>query len=167
MANSDFSSSGGGSNYQCLPEDPSYSDKTTSNVPGPTLRAVKYAYVDTNVFGKHLIKHRVPCAVCETNKRVAQLMIPAQTKCPSSDWSLEYRGYVMSEADSSERGSTSYICVDENPESLTTNSSEVAEDWNGGFLYPVTVACSGRGNIYNCPPYRSDRSALSCVVCSK
>ena len=167
MANSDFSSSGGGSNYQCLPEDPSYSDKTTSNVPGPTLRAVKYAHVDANVFGKDLIKHRVPCAVCETNERVAQLMIPAETNCPSSDWSLEYRGFVMSEQESSDRGSTSYICVDENPESLTTNSAEVAEDWNGGFLYPVTVACSGRGNIYNCPPYRSDRSALSCVVCSK
>ena len=67
----------------------------------------------------------------------------------------------------SDRGPTSYICVDENPESLTTNSAEVDEDWNGGFLYPVTVACSGRGNIYNCPPYRSDSSALSCVVCSK
>ena len=66
----------------------------------------------------------------------------------------------------SPRGPTSYICVDENPESLTTNSAEVAEDWNGGVLYPVTVACSGRGNIYNSPPYRSDRSALSCVVCS-
>ena len=141
---------------------------------------MEYEHSLANVFGKDLTKHRVPCAVCEANKRVAQLMIPAQTRCPSSDWSLEYRGYVMSEAESSQhsvspddfsmvsdRGPTSYICVDENPESLTTNSAEVAEDWNGGFLYPVTVACSGRGNIYNCPPYKSDRSALSCVVCSK
>ena len=42
IANSDHLSSGGGSNYQCLPEDPSYSERTTSNVPYSTLRAVKY-----------------------------------------------------------------------------------------------------------------------------
>ena len=63
MANSDHLSSGGGSNYQCLPEDPGYSDKITSNVPFSTLRAVKYETVLANVFGQDLTKHRVPCAV--------------------------------------------------------------------------------------------------------
>ena len=53
MAGPDYRSSGGGSNYQCLPEDPRYGHMATAV--RSSLRAVKYALSDNtnkNVFGK-------------------------------------------------------------------------------------------------------------------
>ena len=38
--------------------------------------------------------HNVPCAVCYASTRVAVIMIPAKTQCPST-WTLEYSGYLI------------------------------------------------------------------------
>lgn len=174
MAGPDVRSSGGGSNYQCLPEDPQYGHKATGMY--SSLRTVKYwLYYNKNVFGKDLHIHTAPCVVCEADQRVSQLMIPAQVRCPTSAWTLEYKGLLMSEyehspadtedfTDSAYRSAGQYICVDENAESMVPSTGGV-----GCFLHLVRPGCdvTDPAALSNCPPYRSDKSALSCVVCSK
>lgn len=162
MTGKDLHSSGGGSNYQCIPDDPEY-DPNAPSAAHSSLRATLYRWSD-------LFNHRVPCVVCETKKRVTQLMIPAKTRCPSSDWTLEYQGYLGSQAEYNLKGddffkdwyATDYVCVDSKLESLTSE----AHPNQGSFIYPVNAACSGRGALHNCPPYKTG-TALSCVVCSK
>ena len=168
MAGSDHKSSGGGANFQCLPDDPEYSNKS---IPAlfSSLRFVQYIEMP------NLYRHRVPCAACEAKGRLSLIMIPAKTRCPTSDWKLEYRGYLMSELEhsgskpddfssASVRGPLSFVCVDEIAESL---GSVPLSTWSGGVLHTVRAGCTGGGALVNCPPYKSDNSALSCVVCSK
>ena len=163
MTGKDMVSSGGGSGYQCLPDDPEYNSNAPIAVYS-SLRATTYrGFFNSN--------HKVPCAVCETQQRVTQLMIPAKTRCPSHDWTLEYQGYLVAQAEHNGGGddffkqayySTLYECVDGNPESLTSKSYPHV----GSSIYLVNAQCSGRGALDNCPPYKQG-TALSCVVCSK
>ena len=174
MTGPDYRSAGGGTNYQCLPDDPEYDSRAPSGVPHSKLRSTIYQtdYVKT-IFDTDVHRHRVPCAVCETQQRSTKLILPAKTRCPSSGWVTEYKGYLMSPAEhhrnqefvSGEQFRTSYVCVDTHPESLT--SKPISAGWSGSILYSVSVSCSGDGALANCPPYLSDDRALSCVVCTK
>ena len=175
MAGPDLFSWGGGSNNQCLPEDPRYGHSATGMY--SSLRAVNYwLHYNKNIFGKDLHIHSVPCAVCDTKQRVTQLMIPGQTRCPTSDCSIEYIGLLMSEYEhspgntedfsgASRRSAGQYICVDDHAESVRGPTG----GGGGANLHFVRAGCDveSLGALSNCPPYRSDKSALSCVVCSK
>ena len=116
--------------------------------------------------------HQVPCAACETDRRVSIMMIPAVTRCPTSDWNLEYRGYLMSSAErhtsvkltSEFHYRKEYICIDKNAETLPAPDDG---DYTGSRIYPVSAGCLGEGSLQNCPPYKADNIALSCVVCSR
>ena len=174
MTGPDFRSEGGGSNYQCLPGDPEYDARAPSGVPYSKLRP---AFYDTNlvrdIFGASFYRHRIPCAVCETQLRTAKLMIPAKVRCPNSDWVIEYKGFIMSAAEHrkdqgffiDDHFRTSYVCVDDKPESVA--SKPASGSFFGGLLHPVSAACSGDETLANCPPYLSDDRALSCVICTK
>lgn len=178
MAGPDTSSSGGGSNYQCLPSDPDYFiSNSPSKALHSTLRPVQY-YVKNMPDLIHLQHHMVPCTVCETDQRVTKLMIPAVTGCPTSKWQLEYKGYLMSEVEhelgnqdhfepTRKRATTSYVCVDKDSEPLTSQPQANEFIWDGGIIFPVEADCTGNDKLSNCPPYRGDNSALACVVCSK
>ena len=170
MTGPDHKSSGGGANYQCLPDDPEYDPQAISNVPHSKLRSVFYDGHD--LFSPNIDQHQVPCTVCETDRRITKLMIPAKTRCPTSEWVLEYKGYIMSSAEYHVVGNyikdgsdkMSYVCIDAKAESVTSKQTGL---WSGHHLYAVTASCSGDGALANCPPYLSDGRALSCVVCSK
>ena len=174
MAGPDYRSSGGGSNYQCLPEDPRYGHMATAVY--SSLRAVKFWLGhNINVFGKDLHTRRASCSVCETKQRVTQLMIPGQTSCPTSEWNIEFVVLLMSEFERTEgysqdfswstsRSAMQYICVDDNAESVRGATAGAP---TGAYLHLVRAGCDAVGALSNCPPYRSDKSALSCVVCSK
>lgn len=101
-------------------------------------------------------------------------MIPGKTRCPSSSWNLEYRGYVMSELEhgpdsqinvqyANGRGRGNYVCVDERSEPASSTRPRT----HAAVLHTVEALCSGDDAVLGCPPYKSDKSALSCVVCSK
>ena len=60
------------------------------------------------------------------------------------------------------RGRGNYICVDEESEPLS-----ITPKTYGGVLHTVSALCSGDKALHGCPPYKTDFSALSCVVCSK
>lgn len=175
MAGPDYRSSGGGSNYQCLPDDPEYEPTTTTpKAFHSSLRSVHYyTEGDDSLLGKARERRYTPCVICETEQRIMTLMIPAKTRCPTSEWTLDYKGYVMSELEhtyrkpkdftqSQERASRSYVCVDSDAESLYSKTT-----YYGAILHPVYAQCAADGGLLNCPPYRDDNSALSCVVCSK
>ena len=172
MTGPDHKSTGGGANFQCLPNDPEYDPQAITNVPHSKLRSVIYSYNGQNLFSTDIVQHQVPCTVCEADQRMTKLMIPAMNRCPSSEWVLEYKGYLMSSAEHQTDGryvdnsydKMSYVCVDAKPESV---KSKPSGSWSGHILYAVTVSCSGDGALGNCPPYLSDGRALSCVVCSK
>lgn len=173
MAGHDYRSAGGGVNFQCLPADPQYSVSAPASVPYNGLRRVSYdIHFAPKMFGSaSMNQHSIPCAVCETLQRVTKLMVPAMTRCPTADWTMEYRGYIMSAAEhfSSDEfvkdvyHSTTYECIDEKAESLT---GKPQSDFSGMSMFPVRGQCSGSGALASCPPYQEGK-ALSCVVCSK
>ena len=85
---------GGGSNYLCMPDTPQY---TLRYSPGSqSYSEIHGAEYKVPVVGSH--NHNVPCAVCFASTRVAVLMIPARTSCPTGR-TREYYGYLMSEAE--------------------------------------------------------------------
>ena len=165
MAGKHHSSPGGGTNYLCLPDDPEYDPNAPDGI-HTALRATHYRY---SLYQSDL--RRVPCVACETEKRVNHIMVPAKTRCPTSEWKLEYKGYIVSMAEYNtgvddfldNYHATSYICLDSNSESLTSKSYKHNY---GSLLYTTNVACSGNSALHNCPPYKPT-TALSCVVCSK
>lgn len=151
-----YAHTGGGSNYLCLPLDPIF-DKITPGAQG-------YSYIHGTEYeiGSHTNipsinqNHDAPCAVCYIESRGSHMMIPARNVCPSG-WTLEYKGYLMS-AYLGHKGTTQYVCVDENAEGRTGSHSNE----NGALLHFVESSC---GSL-PCPPY-ANGNELTCAVCTK
>jgi hypothetical protein len=99
--------------------------------------------------------HNAACAVCYVATRHTTIMIPATTTCPAG-WTMEYMGYLMSEARLHFR--TMYECVDMNMDVVPGTAADVT----GSHFYHVEADCSGVA----CPPYDNQRE-LNCVVCSR
>ena len=156
MGGSWYSHPGGGANYLCLSSNPIF-DKTTSGNQGKSyIFGTEYQVSHfPNMFPNSVHDHDAPCAVCHTESRGSQLMIPGRNICPSG-WTLEYKGYIMSENQGHRRAQ--YICVDENPESTTGSHT----NRDGALLYFVESHC---GSL-PCPPYATGKE-LTCVVCTK
>ncbi|XP_013413157.1 uncharacterized protein LOC106175614 [Lingula anatina] len=159
-----YYSHGGGSNYLCLPRDPSWLNYTDGFQTYARMYGVEYEVnvMPDDFFSKQNIPPGIKslhdqdavCAVCHTPGRPTQLMIPAKTSCPG-DWLMEYKGYLMAESKNHQR--SEYICVDEVPEI----DSAGMKDQNGGLLYNVEAVC---GSL-PCPNYVDGRE-LACVVCT-
>ena len=148
---------GGAVNYLCMPDDPDY----LSYQPG--VQGYNYVYgVEYETFTglplSAVFEHNVPCAVCYASTRVAVTMIPAKTRCPST-WTLEYSGYLMSEASRwNNHLRTMYECVDKNPDSVPGSFA----NYDAAFVYHVEDNCNGMA----CPPYDPQKE-LTCAVCTK
>jgi len=85
-------------------------------------------------------------------------MIPAKTHCPST-WTLEYSGYLRSEAIRwRDHSRTMYECVDKNADSVPATISNT----NGALFYHIEANCNGMA----CPPYDPQKE-LTCAVCTK
>ena len=146
-----FNHQGGGANYLCLPMDPEYNLPSRAGVGG--INPVWGAEYEGPVEGEH--DHDVPCAVCHGTTRVAVLMIPAKTSCPTS-WTEEYDGYLMSTHINNYR--TMFVCVDRAQESIPGTAAGT----NGALFYHTEADCT----ILPCPPYNNEQE-LNCVVCTK
>ena len=75
--------------------------------------------------------------------RETKLMIPAKTRCPNSDWVID------------RHFRTSYVCVDEEPESVT--SKPITGSWFWALLYPVAA---GPGLF----PYMLQQCSSLCIL---
>ncbi|XP_035667440.1 short-chain collagen C4-like [Branchiostoma floridae] len=153
-----YSNKGGGSNYQCLPTDPEWGRFEDGTQGWKSYMYGAEYQLNTNVpYDKATLHDRdVPCAVCCSISRRAQLMIPARKTCPEG-WTREYGGYLM--ADYYVHSSrTEFVCMDGEPE---VRPGGEGND-NGALFYPVEARC---GSL-PCPPYVEGRE-LTCVVCTK
>ncbi|XP_072172125.1 uncharacterized protein [Diadema setosum] len=150
---------GSGSNYLCMPMEPIYDQFETS---GHAKRGLLYSTeFETNLAPVYRDLHdQTPtCAVCRAPpNRLTKLMIPARNVCPSQEWRLEYKGYLMSALYTHKK--TEFICMDGNATAVpgTTGSQD------GGAFYMVESRCLVGGGM-PCGPYVNGYE-LTCAVCT-
>ena len=153
-AGTHYSNKGGSAEIICLPDNPDYLTPKNGVQGHSPLHGAEYESFSPTPLGD-LGEHNVPCAVCYASTRVAMLMIPAKTQCPSS-WTLEYVGYLMTEAYTHRR--SMFSCMDKDAQGLPGGSG----DTNGALFYHVEASCNG----ILCPPYDTERE-MTCAVCTK
>ena len=156
-AGTEHTHKGGSAEKLCLPDNPDYLTGRNGVQGSSPLKGAEYESFSPTPLD-HLGNHNVPCAVCYASTRVAMLMIPAKTQCPSS-WTLEYVGYLMSEYYGSSR--SLFNCVDKDAESIPGITG--SQNTNGALFYHVEATCN-TGIL--CPPYDTERE-LTCAVCTK
>ncbi|XP_071493223.1 uncharacterized protein [Diadema antillarum] len=150
---------GSGSNYLCMPMEPIYDQFETS---GHAKRGLLYSTeFETNTAPVYQELHdQTPtCAVCRAPpNRLTKLMIPGRNVCPSQEWRLEYKGYLMSALYTHKK--TEFICMDGNATAVpgTTGSQD------GGAFYMVESRCIVGGGM-PCGPYVNGYE-LTCAVCT-
>ena len=97
--NSRYDQPGGGTNYQCMPNQAVY-NKYYGNSGGVGTKengfiaGVEYETHSYGVFPDIAFQQNVPCAVCYANNRPSVMMIPAQRDC-ASGWQKEYEGILI------------------------------------------------------------------------
>ncbi|XP_066275298.1 short-chain collagen C4-like [Branchiostoma lanceolatum] len=150
-----YSHKGGGGNYLCLPADPEWGWHK-DGLGGRTtyMYGAEYEIPADSPYDAALHDRDVPCAVCHSLSRRAQLMIPARKTCPEG-WTWEYGGYLMTGHHTHRR--TEFVCMDGEPEVLPGGEG----DRKGALFYVVEARC---GSL-PCPPYVEGRE-LTCVVCT-
>ena len=118
---------GGGSNRLCLPKDPKYSSYYPGVQGHSPLHGSEYELTGGSPL-PNVYEHNVPCADCCVSTRSVVYVVPARDDCPSG-WTLEYKGYLMSERHP--HHSNTFECIDKDPESITGS----AADTNGALFY--------------------------------
>jgi hypothetical protein len=167
MAGSVYNLSGGGANFLCLHENPQWGyhkeglQKYGSRIYGTESENYDHAdYINpfstTNNGGRSVVNNPLPCAACYVPQKSTWMMIPARRECPDG-WTLQYKGYVHSQASGKGYQMNEYICVDEAPEVAVG-----ATDQNQAVIYAVEVHC---GSL-PCSVFMSGWE-LTCVVCAR
>ncbi|XP_014678618.1 PREDICTED: uncharacterized protein LOC106818421 [Priapulus caudatus] len=95
--NSHHTHTGGGGDYQCLPNEPQWGRYADGFQGKNYIYGVEHEingynpFLDSHLSGEALHNQDAVCAVCRTQGRASKLMIPAWKTCPQS-WTLEYHG---------------------------------------------------------------------------
>ncbi|XP_002737097.1 uncharacterized protein LOC100378529, partial [Saccoglossus kowalevskii] len=156
MGGAHYTHKGSGSNYQCLPMNPIYDDVESGTGGSRALMYGTEYQMSTFSPLSALHDHDAVCAVCRVRSRGTVLMVPARNECPSTEWTREYYGYLMSDY-FDHPSNKEFICVDRNPEGRDGSNANL----NGAMLYPV----EGRCGSLPCGPY-IDGNELTCAVCT-
>lgn len=83
---------GGGTNYLCLPETPEYNKYYSGGgSAGSIISGTEYSTYQYGVFPDSAEAKNVPCARCHSGDRSSMAMIPAKRSCPD-EWTKEYEG---------------------------------------------------------------------------
>ncbi|KAJ8038530.1 Short-chain collagen C4 [Holothuria leucospilota] len=156
-------SPGGGANILCLPPDPSFVNPV-DGVGGTRafLYSIEYQLSNYPAWQQNHLDD-VPCAVCKATGRFSHVMIPAKQTCPSSEWTLEYRGYLMAERSHPVHHKSMFVCVDHDPKVVPNSSS--ADNQNSGRLSLVEGKCSTTGGGLPCNTYPNGKE-FTCAVCT-
>ena len=156
-----YSHTGSGSNYLCMPSEPIYDEYVAG---ASSQRALLYSSEYQTQEGpqrmQSVLQHTPTCAVCRAPPgRTGKVMVPARNECPSSDWRLEYAGYLMAPRYTShQRGE--FICMDREMEAEPGTMG----DENGAVFYLTEARCLAGGGL-PCGPY-IDGHELTCAVCT-
>ena len=161
IAGAHYTHQGSGANQLCMPMVPVY-DEATPAADGP--RALVYS-AEYEIAGndspriRNRHDHNPTCAVCRAPKgTTGSLMIPARNDCPSDEWRLEYKGYLMAEYYGHKR--SQFICVDYSMEIEPGTGG----NQDGALLYRSEVRCMVGGGL-PCGPYLNGYE-LTCAVCT-
>ena len=152
MAGKRHDISGGGTEFLCLPEQPSWGEHGNSDNKNGQVFSVEYE-MNIGINLKHEYNYNAPCCLCKTNYATT-VMIPGLVSC-FDGWHLQYIGYLG--AGQRYGSATNYVCVDSNPKGLPGTGQNEYE----ATVHNVEIQC---GSL-NCPPYVNNRQ-LACVVCS-
>ena len=157
-AGSNHSQSGGGSNYQCMTENPQNYDYGPGTAEASFIHGAEYEmYGNVPSSSLPLHNHTVPCVVCYVASRVALLMIPGTYICPTN-WTREYFGYLMTERSDPSHNRATFECMDATPEVIAGGQS----NQDGALFYHVEPHC---GSL-PCPPYEEEKE-IACAVCTR
>ena len=153
-----YNQKGGTTDFLCLPDDPLYRSSDTSHSHYTGLYSVEYEIFGSSEAAlRNLVQSDVSCALCYSNSKSVQFMLPARHTCQPG-WNTEYSGYMMSEWIRSDRQPRTTICIDEMAQPLP--GSAISIDPVG--VYVMKATCNG----LLCPPYDAGRP-LTCAVCTK
>ncbi|XP_033119838.1 uncharacterized protein LOC117119129 [Anneissia japonica] len=153
---------GGGVNYLCLPEQPSYGFTVPDiQVYMAPIGATVYRGLRNFSTMDHLHGYEAFCSVCLADQN-AIFVMPAQSTCPS-DWTLEYSGYLMGSR--SNRKRTEFICVDVNSEGRDSTRN-ISSGLSEVFIAETHCDEGTTGGGLPCPPYKNG-AELPCAVCTR
>ncbi|XP_048241162.1 uncharacterized protein LOC124124585 [Haliotis rufescens] len=152
---SHYTAKGGPGTTLCLPDSPIYAKHTTADTYSQ-LYGTEYETLAATGPLHNMFQHDVPCVVCRSRRRRSAVMVPARNAC-FPQWHLEYKGYLFGGA-TRHSGSSDYVCVDEDPESIKGGHANKDEH----LLYLVESIC---GSL-PCPPYVNGWE-MTCAVCTK
>jgi len=133
--------SGGGSNYLCLPEKPSYASYQKYK---QSDASEIYIQLESNLF----------CALCERNNKNNAIMYPGSSECPDN-WKMEYIGTLVAQRQSSR---TEYVCLSQEAASKVRQRSSIG----------VTTITNAACKILPCgeDSYKAN-AKLNCAVCTQ
>jgi hypothetical protein len=153
-----YTDGGGGSEYLCMPPDPSWSVFTDGAQGGGRIWTTEYETGSSGTFRLRGLQNReAPCAMCEATQRRTSIMLPARRTCPSR-FVADMNGYLASQQYGQQK--TQYVCLDYNSLPVGTGSSNPPTNENGGLFYTTEVVTFPRDTGY------VDGRELACVQCS-
>lgn len=100
----------------------------------------------------------ISCAKCFVDERTSPTVFAGRTTCPS-EWTLEYRGYIMSKDIKSRKGDLICVDTDSRPSKLEVLVSAKTDKPN--YVSDVKLSCG----TLPCNKYENDK-LLPCVVCT-
>lgn len=100
----------------------------------------------------------ISCAQCFVDERTSPTIFAGRTTCPS-EWTLEYRGYIMSKDIKSRKGDLICVDIDSRPSELEVLVSARTDKPN--YLSDVKLSCG----TLPCNKYENNK-LLPCVVCT-
>lgn len=154
---------GGGANLLCLPSNPSFVNPVDGVGDARAfLYSVQYQISNYPAWQTYHLQD-VSCAVCKATGRYSHLMIPAMQSCPSSEWTLEYRGYLMAERSHTVHHKSMFICMDQEPQPVPNSGG--AATASSALLNLVEGKCSTSGGGLPCGQY-PDGKEFTCAVCT-
>lgn len=147
---------GGAASIICLTNEPQ-EDEYTKTFKRHHRHYSKLAPLFVN--GRNITsEHAVSCAQCFVDERTSATTFAGRTSCPP-EWTIEYRGYMMTKDIRSRKGD--FICMDVDSRPSNLDVLVLAKTDKQDYVSDVKLSCG----TLPCNKYENDK-LLPCVVCS-
>ena len=108
----------GGVNTLCLPHNPEVAPPHFPRNPNSDYVAQPHGSEYEFSYGNVFKNDDVSCAVCHVTVATSVVIIPAKSSCPR-DWNMQYKGYLVTNADVSDWHAFDFVCLHHDAEYLT------------------------------------------------
>jgi len=155
---------GNGANFLCAPEQPQFVRPVAGSQSVGYLWGAEFEvpgmetlFLHDNVGGAPLQDQDALCVRCYVPDATDVMMIPGRVDCYNTGYDLQYKGFLVAEANWPDRQPHEYVCMDEAPEGRVGGNGSSQQ----GLLYTVQWSC---GSL-PCSPYIEGNEA-TCAVCT-